>query len=100
MTMLACSVLLVALCAVVAADDEEMTLVGRVSAVEWDEDGNVLVVELETDDAIYELDLSRGGVALLDQVGATVRVTGALSTDEDGWEVLVVYSFTVLEQSA
>jgi tRNA(Ile2) C34 agmatinyltransferase TiaS len=96
----ACAVVLFVLSGGVLASDEKVTLVGTIVAADWDEDGNVVVIELETEDAIYELDLSQAGTALLGHVGDTVEVTGSLQEDEDGWEVLVVRSFSVVEESA
>jgi hypothetical protein len=58
------------------------------------------MVELETDDATHLLDLSQVGPALLGYDGVTVKITGTVAEDEDGWEVIVVTSFTEVDQAA
>ena len=71
-------------------------LVGTVVASDWDEEGNVLAIDLETSDETYLIDLSGTGQELLSHVGRIVEVVGEVEEDEDGWTHILVSSFTVI----
>ena len=64
---------------------------------DWDEDGNAIAVELRTDDEVYSIVSVGRGADLLSYDGQLVEVVGTVSVDDDGWNVLSVSSFTLLE---
>jgi hypothetical protein len=83
--------------ALVGGEEREVTLVGTVIESDWDEDGNAIAVELRTDDEVYSIASVGRGADLLSYDGQLVEVVGTVSVDDDGWNVLSVSSFTLLE---
>jgi hypothetical protein len=77
-------------------EERKETLVGTVIEADWDDDGNVIAVELETDDETISISNRGKGGELLAHVGQRVEVVGTVAVDEEGWEVLFVSSFTLL----
>ena len=76
-----------------------MALVGTVVEADWDDDDNVIAVELETDDGTYRIELSGSGAQLLRHAGDQVEVEGTVFEDEDGrWNVRIS-SFNVLDNA-
>jgi hypothetical protein len=75
--------------------EEEVVIVGSVVAVQWDEEGNVVDVEIVTDHDIYLVELEGLASALLDYAGEVVSIRGQVYTDEDGWMIVRVISFTI-----
>lgn len=89
---------LAVLCLAALADGEERqaSLVGTIVEVDWDDNGDVIAVELETDETTYTVASSGKGRELLNLAGQRVEVRGTISEDEYGWDVIHVTSFTVV----
>jgi len=87
LVLILCSVLLF------LSAQETVTLTGTIRQLDSDEDGNPISVFLETEEGDYTISVKGKGVSLLAHVDDRVHVTGVLSTDEDGDEVLLVTSF-------
>lgn len=81
----------------VALAGETVTITGVVQAVDWDEEDNVIAVTISTDDGEFYVENSGKGVELLKMVDKKVKVTGNVSTDEDGFKTITVNSFEVVE---
>jgi hypothetical protein len=84
--------------AVSPGDDanENVTLVGTLVEADWDDDGEVIAVELDTEDGVFVIDLSEKGAELIALAGEKVEISGTVYDDEDGWTHLVVVSFKVI----
>ena len=78
--------------------EEEIEIVGTVVAVDWDEDGNVIDIELDTERDVYPVELDEMGTELLDYVGDVVNIQGVLFWNDDEWTVLRVESFYVVDE--
>ncbi len=78
--------------------DGTVTLVGTVVAADWDDNGNVIGVDLQTDDQDYIIADTGSGPELLQLVGKKISATGTVSHNDDGVSILTVSSFTVLEE--
>jgi hypothetical protein len=75
---------------------KEVTIIGTVRALEWDEDNNVVgVYILGEEDEEYVVQPNDKGTELLDYVGLDVSVTG-LAREVDGERWLVVKRFSQL----
>jgi len=95
-TALVCGLALFFLSSLADGEEEEVTLIGKVVEADWDDNGNVIAVELETESETFSISSSGRGDELLSHVGQRVEVVGSVSEDEDGWSVLVVSSYTLL----
>ncbi len=78
-------------------DDGTVTLVGTVVAADWDEQGNVIGVDLQTDEQDYIIADTGSGVEILHLVGKKISATGTVTQNEDGVSILTVSSFKVLD---
>jgi hypothetical protein len=79
--------------------DKQITITGIVTAADWDEDDNIIAVTLSTsDEQEYLVSNKARGKNLLDLVQDEVAVTGTLSTDENGKQVITVKKYAVLEK--
>jgi hypothetical protein len=76
---------------------EEMTITGVVQAADWDDEDNVIAVTILADGEEYFVENNAKGKELLEQVGKSVRATGMVETDEDGFRSITVSSFEILE---
>jgi hypothetical protein len=81
---------------IVAADTDEVTIVGTVYASDWDDNDNVTAVSIETDDGAY-YDVGNGA-QLLKLVGKRVQVTGVVALDGEGNTIITVRTHKVLPQ--
>jgi hypothetical protein len=84
------------LSALAGGEEREVTLIGTVVEVDWDDDGFVIAVELETFDGTYSISSSGKGNELLAYGGQRIEVVGTVSAQDDGWNVLFVSSYTLL----
>jgi hypothetical protein len=62
-------------------------------AAQWDDEGDVIEIEIETEDEVYPVILYGAGAELVDYVGEVVRVRGILFANDDGKQILRVDSF-------
>lgn len=79
-----------------AGGEEEVTLIGTVVEAEWDDDGYLIAVDLETGDGTFSISDTGKGNELLAVAGQRVEIVGTVSVDDDGWNVLSVSSYTLL----
>ena len=87
---------LVCLSAQAIGEERDVTLIGTVVEADWDDDGNVVAVDLESDDGTFSISASGKGTELLGLAGQRVEVVATVSVNEDGWDVLLVSSYTLL----
>jgi hypothetical protein len=81
-----------------AVADDEVTLIGTVVESDWDDDGNVIEIELETDDGSYTIEISGKGQELLAHIDEQVEVVGTQYEDDDGFQYLKVSSYTLITE--
>ena len=92
-----------------AQSEEEVTIEGIVSAVEWDEDDNVTAVAISvtiipedtTEEQYTEEYLvanNKKGRELLELVGETVKATGTVETDEEGYMTIYVTDYAAIKE--
>ena len=88
----------VALFCLPAKAEEEGTImiIGTIVESETDEDGNILAIDLETEEGTYSIELSGVGEELVSYMGETVEIEGFVTEDDDGWRYLEVLSFTIV----
>lgn len=85
------------------------TIIGEVSAVDWDDQGNVIEVAISvllypkdstqlaiTED--YLVGQNDKGKELLARVNAKVEATGKIVTSADGYKTIYVESFLIIEE--
>ncbi|MGA1796321.1 MAG: hypothetical protein ACMUIL_10735 [bacterium] len=78
---------------------KKVTLTGIITAVDWDEDDNVIAVSISTpDEEEYIIEDTPEGAELLDLVFQNIRVTGVIEEDEYGDKIITVESYEVLEE--
>jgi hypothetical protein len=75
-----------------------MTLQGIVTPIEMDEDDSVVAVALSTDEGEYIIANNPKGRELLDYIDEEMEITGKLTIDEDGNNVIAVTSFSFLDE--
>ena len=76
-----------------------VTAVGTIVAADWDENGSVVAVNLQTDDDEYLIADTETAAELLHLVGQKVSVTGTVAESEEGSLVITVTSFSVVKES-
>ena len=78
-------------------DQDDIVLVGVIVAVDWDENGDVVAVDLQTEeDWSIAVDISQNSLQLLSLVDEQVEIVGSLFDGDDGWTYIEVRSFTVI----
>lgn len=91
---------------------DEVTIMGIVNSIDWDEDDNVIAVaitvsyesepEEEEEPVVFTEDYvvsnNEKGKELLTYIGKTVEATGAVVEDEDGNKTISVSSYKVIEE--
>ncbi len=93
------------------ADKNEVTITGLVEDIDWDDEDNVLAIALtvavdqEPEDELTESEgylvaLESKGKELLNWIGATVKVTGVIETDEEGRKTIYVKEYEVIERQS
>lgn len=92
-----------------ASQDEEETIIGTVTAVDWDEDGNIVAVAIsvtiesdDPDEEVYQIDYyvadTKKGNELINQVDKLVRATGKVEEDTDGNKTIYISEYEVIEE--
>lgn len=76
-----------------------VTVVGTVVAADWNEDGTVVAVDLQSDDDEYVIADTETAAGLLHLVGQRVTVTGTVAESDEGTLVLTVSTFSVVQES-
>jgi len=80
--------------------ETERVLVGSIVAVDWDDDGDVVAIDFQTEDeGRFAIDLDSRSLRLLSMVDENVEIVGSVFVGEDGWEYFSVRSFRVLPTS-
>lgn len=80
------------------AGAKAVTVVGTVVAADWDDNGTVVAVNLQSDDDEYIIADNETAAELLHMVGQRVSVTGTVAESEDGSLVLTVSTFSVVKE--
>lgn len=76
----------------------EVTIIGFVTATEWDDNDNVVSIEISTDDDNYMVDNNKQGEELFDFIDEEVEVTGFIREDRDGGKWISTTSYEVLDE--
>lgn len=76
-----------------------VTVVGTVVAADWNEDGTVVAVDLQSDDDEYVIADTEAAAGLLHLVGQRVSVTGTVAESDEGTLVLTVSTFSVVQEN-
>jgi hypothetical protein len=77
---------------------KETTLKGYIVPIKWDGDGNVISIELSTDDEDYLVEMDGVGWELLDHADEEVEVTGIISDERDTIKSITVINYELLGQ--
>jgi len=75
-----------------------VTILGKVVAVDWDEDDKAVEAAIDSDDERYPLADNDKRKELLDLLGEEVKATGTVSEDEDGNKTMEVSRFEVVKE--
>ena len=80
-----------------AGEDEELVvLIGTVVIADWDENGEVIAIDIQTDDeGTFAIALEGAGQDLLSYVDQRVEIEGWLFDGEDGWTYVQVQRFAI-----
>lgn len=92
-----------------AAQEEAQNIVGTVTAIDWDEDGNIVIVAVSVvveadnpEEDSYQIDYyiadTKKGNELSKLIDKLVRVTGKVAEDADGNKTIYVSDYKVLEE--
>ena len=76
---------------------KERTIIGYVTATDWDLDDVVSEVSIETDSDDYVVEDSGLGKELFDLLGEEVEVAGTVTEDGDGIKYIRVISYKLIE---
>jgi len=78
--------------------DKKKTLMGIITAVEWDEDDNVVAIAISTpEEEEYRIEDNPLGAELLDLIYESVKVTGSVIENELGNKSIRVDSYTLVD---
>jgi hypothetical protein len=78
--------------------DKKMTLMGIITAVEWDEDDNVVAIAISTpEEKEYRIEDNPLGAELLELIYESVKVTGTVIENEFGNKSIWVDSYTLVD---
>jgi hypothetical protein len=79
---------------------EETVLVGTVVAVGWNDEGDVIAIDIATAEGeSIAVDLEGDGLQLFSYIDETVEITGTVYEDDDGWMRVKVHSIRALPES-
>ena len=76
---------------------KEITISGVINAIEWDDEGNVISVELSTDDLDYIIEPNQLGKELFDCIGEEVEVVGSVTQDSDKNDCIRITSYKIID---
>jgi hypothetical protein len=77
---------------------DEATIIGRVSAVDWDDNGNVIAAVFSGTGEEYQIASNAVGKKLFLLDGMTVKATGVVTEDGKGNKALTVTSYEVASE--
>jgi len=88
------------LCAasVLAAESDEVTMIGSVYAVDWDDRGNPIAAKMSGTGEEYQIVDNAVGKQLIKLDGMTVKATGVVAEDSKGNKSLTVTSYEVVSK--
>jgi hypothetical protein len=76
---------------------KDMTIVGFIRAVEWDDFDDVVSVAISTDENDYIVELNKKGKELFDLLDEEVTVTGIIKQDSEGNFRIAVGEYAIIE---
>jgi hypothetical protein len=82
------------------SDAKSVSVVGTVVAADWDDSGNVVAVNIQTDEDEYVVADTDAAKGLLPLVGQRVRANGTVTESGEGTLVLTVTGFSAVEESS
>ncbi|MBN2372804.1 hypothetical protein JXL19_03320 [bacterium] len=72
---------------------------GIITAVEWDEDNNIIAISLSTsDEEEYHIEDNPFMDELLNLVYEPVRVTGIINSDDFGYKSILIQKYELLDE--
>ncbi len=77
--------------------DSEVTIAGVVMATEWDDDDEIVGLEISTDDESYAVEKNAMWNELVELWDTQVEVTGMIIEEKDGTKRILVISYEALE---
>lgn len=78
--------------------DEKLTVAGKIVPLAFDENDKVVVVSIEgTDGSYYDVAPEGKNHELLGLTGKNIEAVGHLIKDEDGYELLLVEAYKIIE---
>ena len=79
------------------AQEKEVTLVGTVVAVDWDDDDNPVQIALSTEDEDIIIAPNDIGTELFDLIDAVIRATGTIVVNDDDEKVMTISAYEELD---
>ncbi len=79
------------------AGKKEVRIIGMINALEWDDDDNITVIEISTEDEDYVVEPDGTGKKLFDYVGEDVEAVGKISSVRGQNDRIKVSKFEVME---
>ena len=79
--------------------NKKITVMGIITAVEWDEDDNVVAIALSTpEEEEYRIEENPVGAELLELIYESVKVTGIVTENEFGDKSIRVDSYALVDE--
>ena len=76
---------------------KETILKGYIIPIKWDGEGNVIAIEISTDNEDYLVDMNKMGNELLNYADEEVNVTGIITHKGDGIKSICITSYEWLD---
>ena len=78
-------------------ENREIQVTGIINSLDWDDEGNILSIELSTEDEDYVVEPNAVGQELFDLVGEEVEVVGTVTRKKGGSDWINVIKYDVLD---
>jgi len=75
---------------------EEITIVGTVTAIQFNDNDKVVAVTIDTADGYYDVSDNSIGKELLELLDKNITATGIVSEDKDGNRIITIETYKIL----
>ncbi|GEM_PF-4435284 len=75
---------------------EKITIVGTVTAIEFDDNDKVVAVTIDTSDGYYDVSDNSIGKELLKLSDKNITATGIVGEDKDGNRIITIETYEIL----
>lgn len=75
---------------------EKITIVGTVTAIEFDDNDKVIAVTIDTADGYYDVSDNAAGKELLKLLDKNITTTGTVGEDKDGNRTITIETYEIL----